>query len=81
MGALLTGLLATKEVNGNLKDDLLASLFRSQLSAVGLTIVLACVATAVIALAIKGVFGLRASPEVESTGLDISEHGEEAYII
>jgi len=81
MGALLTGLLATKEVNGNLKDDLLASLFRSQLAAVGLTIVLACVATAVIALAIKGVLGLRASPEVESTGLDISEHGEEAYII
>ena len=81
MGALLTGLLATKEVNGNLKDDLLASLFRSQLAAVGLTIVLACVATAVIALAIKAVLGLRASPEVESTGLDISEHGEEAYII
>ena len=48
---ILTGLLATKEVNGNLKDDLLASLFRSQLAAVGLTIVLACVATAVIALA------------------------------
>ncbi len=81
MGALLTGLLATKEVNGNLKDDLLASLFRSQLAAVGLTIVLACVATTVIALAIKAVVGLRATPEVESTGLDISEHGEEAYII
>jgi Amt family ammonium transporter len=81
MGAILTGLLATKEVNANLKDDLLASLFRSQLAAVGLTIVLACVATAVIALALKGVIGLRASPEVESTGLDISEHGEEAYII
>ena len=59
MGALLTGLLATKEVNGNLKDDLLASLFRSQLAAVGLTIVLACVATTVIALAIKAVVGLR----------------------
>jgi ammonium transporter, Amt family len=81
MGAILTGLLATKEVNANLKDDLLASLFRSQLAAVGLTIVLACVATAVIGLALKGVMGLRASPEVESTGLDISEHGEEAYII
>jgi Amt family ammonium transporter len=81
MGAILTGLLATKEVNANLKDDLLASLFRSQLVAVVLTIVLACVATAVIALALKGVMGLRASPEVESTGLDISEHGEEAYII
>src|SRR6201988_3517867 len=35
MGALLTGLLATKEVNANLKEDLLASLFRSQLAAVG----------------------------------------------
>jgi Amt family ammonium transporter len=81
LGAILTGLLATKEVNGNLKDDLLATLFRSQLAAVGVTIVLACVASAVIALAIKGVLGLRASPEVESTGLDISEHGEEAYII
>jgi len=81
LGALLTGLLATKEVNANLKDDLLASLFRSQLAAVGLTLVLACVATAVIALALKAVMGLRASPEVESTGLDISEHGEEAYII
>ena len=81
MGALLTGLLATKEVNAYLKDDLLASLFRSQLVAVVLTIVLACVATAVIALALKGVMGLRASPEVESTGLDVSEHGEEAYII
>jgi ammonium transporter, Amt family len=81
MGAILTGLLATKEVNANLKDDLLASLFRSQLMAVVLTIILACVATAVIALALKAVMGLRASPEVESTGLDISEHGEEAYII
>jgi ammonium transporter, Amt family len=48
---------------------------------VGVTIVLSCAATAVIALAIKGVLGLRASPEVESTGLDISEHGEEAYIV
>jgi ammonium transporter, Amt family len=81
MGAILTGILATKEVNANLKDDLLASLFRSQLTAVGFTIVLACVATAVIALVLKMVMGLRASPEVESTGLDISEHGEEAYII
>jgi Amt family ammonium transporter len=81
MGALLTGLLATKEVNANLKDDLLASLFRSQLAAVGLTIVLACVATAVIAFALKTVMGLRPTPEVESVGLDISEHGEEAYII
>jgi Amt family ammonium transporter len=33
-----------------------------------------------IAFVIKLVIGLRASPEIESAGLDISEHGEEAYI-
>ena len=38
------------------------------------------VATAVIALALKGTMGLRPTPEVETTGLDVAEHGEEAYI-
>jgi ammonium transporter, Amt family len=42
--------------------------------------VLATVATAVIAFVVKLVIGLRASPEIETAGLDISEHGEEAYI-
>ena len=80
MGAILTGILATKEVNANLKDELLSSLFVSQLKAVGLTLVLAIVGTIVIAFVVRLVIGLRASPEVESAGLDISEHGEEAYI-
>src|ERR1700750_1169037 len=39
LGALLTGLLATKEVNSNLKDELLASLFKSQVFAVIVTLV------------------------------------------
>jgi Amt family ammonium transporter len=80
LGAILTGILATKEVNANLKDELLASLFVSQLKAVLVTLAVAIVATAVIAFAIRLVMGLRATPEVESAGLDISEHGEEAYI-
>ena len=80
LGAILTGIFATKEVNANLKDELLSSLFMSQLKAVLLTLVLAIVATTVIAFVIKLVIGLRASPDVESAGLDISEHGEEAYI-
>ena len=45
LGALLTGILATKEVNANLKDELLASLFVSQLKAVMVTFVLSIVAT------------------------------------
>jgi ammonium transporter, Amt family len=79
-GALLTGLLATKEANPNLKDEVLSSLFLSQAKAVCVTLVLATVATAVIAFLIKLVIGLRPPPDVETAGLDISEHGEEAYI-
>jgi ammonium transporter, Amt family len=80
LGALLTGILATKAVNANLKDELLSSLFFSQVKAVLLTIVLATVSTFVIGSVLKLIIGLRVSPEVESNGLDLSEHGEEGYI-
>ena len=80
LGALLTGILATKEVNANLKDPLLSSLFFSQVKAVILTIVLATVMSFVIGSVVKLVMGLRAPPEVETSGLDLAEHGEEAYI-
>ncbi len=39
----------------------------------------AFLASLVIFLVIKGVFGLRVSPEEEEQGLDIGEHGQEAY--
>jgi hypothetical protein len=45
-GALGTGLLATKAVNSNLKDDLLAKLFLSQCAEVLVTLILSVVATA-----------------------------------
>ena len=80
LGALLTGILATKEANANLKDALLSSLFFSQVKAVIVTLLLSTVATFVIGFILKLVMGLRASPEVETVGLDLSEHGEEAYI-
>jgi ammonium transporter, Amt family len=79
-GALGTGLLATKTVNSNLKDELLAPLFLSQCAEVIVTLILSTVATAVIALVLRGLIGLRPSPDVETAGLDLSEHGEEAYI-
>jgi len=41
---------------------------------------LATVSTFVIGSILKLVIGLRASPETESNGLDLSEHGEEGYI-
>lgn len=80
LGAILTGLLATKEVNPNLKDQVLGSLLQSQLMAVLVTIILSVVATAIIGFVLKLVIGLRPTPDMETAGLDVSEHGEEAYI-
>jgi Amt family ammonium transporter len=92
MGAILTGLLATSSVNGNLtevntyaKDNGLAErvanggLIFEQLKAIGLTLALSVVGTVIIAYVVKAVVGLRPSPEIETMGLDLSEHGEEGY--
>jgi Amt family ammonium transporter len=49
--------------------------------AILLTLVISIVATVVIALVVKAVVGLRPTAEVEDAGLDISEHGEEGYLI
>jgi Amt family ammonium transporter len=92
LGAIMTGILATKDVNANLvgsyatKNGLAklvteGGLLGAQLKAVAITIVLSVVATAVIAFIVKAVVGLRPTQEVESQGLDICEHGEEGYII
>ena len=80
LGALLTGLLATTKANSNLTDKLLSTLFLSQVEAVIVTLLLSVIASAIIALVLKALLGLRADPEIETAGLDIAEHGEEAYI-
>jgi Amt family ammonium transporter len=81
-GALATGLFATKTINPAGADGLFygnpAQLGIQALS-VGVTIILAAIATLVI-LKLVGVFTkLRATDEEEETGLDLSMHGEEAY--
>jgi ammonium transporter, Amt family len=57
----------------------LATQLLAQLKAVGVTIVWSAAASALVFLLIKFVIGLRAAPEVEEEGLDITEHGERAY--
>ena len=94
LGALLVGFLADGTVNPNLtaangyaKANGLAesvahgTLWIQQLKAIGITLVVSVVATAIIAYVIKGMIGLRPSPEVEIAGLDVSEHGEEGYVL
>jgi Amt family ammonium transporter len=83
LGAFLTGILATSSANPNLdlnlKEIVGHTLWIEQLKAIGLTLCLAVVGTTVLAFLIKAVIGLRVSEEVETIGLDLAEHGEEAY--
>ena len=85
LGAFLTGVLATADVNANLKTNLASivghTLWLEQLKAMALTIVLAVIGTVVIAFVVKAVIGLRPTREEETQGLDIVEHGEEGYIL
>lgn len=78
LGAILTGVFADPKAN-SVVEGLKEGLLMNQLKAVGLTIVWSVVATAVIALVLKAVMGLRPTPEVEETGLDLAEHGEQGY--
>ena len=78
LGAILTGVFADESVNGvvaGLKDGLLME----QIKACVLTIAWSLVATFVITMIVKAVFGLRPSPEDEEIGLDLVDHGEAGY--
>jgi Amt family ammonium transporter len=82
VGAILTGVFATTTVNSAGKDGLIAGnpfqLF-IQLGGVGIAIVFSCLGTYIILKIVDAIWGLRLKPGDELQGLDISEHGEEAY--
>ena len=84
IGAFLTGILARTDVNPHLATNLSGivgrTLWLQQLKAIGITLVLAIVGTLIVGSIVRWAIGLRPSPENESLGLDLAEHGEEAYI-
>jgi Amt family ammonium transporter len=82
-GALLTGVFATKLANPAAADGLLAgnaAQLWTQVIAVASAIGLAVVGTIVIFFVVRALFGVRPEVRDEITGLDLSEHGEEAYL-
>jgi Amt family ammonium transporter len=82
VGALLTGVFAQKALNG-VADGLLFGNPRQlaiQAAAVGAAIVYSGVGSFVLLKLIALVVPLRASDADEVTGLDVTQHGEEAYI-
>jgi Amt family ammonium transporter len=88
IGALVTGIFARNSANGNLSSNLknyvtdsaAQKLVIEQIKAIGLTLALAIIGTLVIAYVLKATMGLRVTQEVESAGLDLTEHGEEGYV-
>jgi len=81
-GALATGLLATTAVNVAGADGLFygnPGQFGIQLITVVVTILYASAITFVLAKLLSGMWGLSVTEQEEEVGLDISEHGEQAY--
>jgi len=88
-GTIATGLFFAKDANPGLKA-LNPGLYESiangshhpvvgQLIGVGIAITLAAVGTTLVLALVKATFGLRVTSDQEMEGLDLSQHGEEAY--
>lgn len=81
-GALLTGIFAEKVINPSGNNGLLfgnPGQFAIQATAVTATTVYTVLATWVVLIIVKKIFGLRVSKKEEEEGLDISLHGEKGY--
>lgn len=74
LGILLLPFLSTAALGGSGGGN-----FMSQLGGTAIVCIWSAIATAIILVLIKAVFGLRVSAEVEAEGLDRALHGESAY--
>ena len=84
IGALATGVFATKTINAAGNDGLLygnPGMLLTQFFAVAAVAIYAAGVTFVLLKLINLVVGIRVSPEEEARGLDSSQHGETAYQI
>jgi Amt family ammonium transporter len=86
LGALLTGLFATKAINAIFGKDVPTGAIDghwgqmlNQFAGVAIAWTISIVGTLVLLFVVDKVIGLRVSPEQEAAGLDLSQHGEEGY--
>ena len=91
LGALLTGLFATRAINSAFGKDAAGNPIATgaldghwgqvlnQAAGVGLAWGISIVGTLVLLIVVDKLIGLRVSPEQEAEGLDITQHGEEGY--
>jgi Amt family ammonium transporter len=79
VGAILTGVFASTAFGGFKEIESIATQVWLQIKGVGFTVIWCGVITAVILGVLKPLMGLRVTEEEEEQGLDLSQHGEEAY--
>ncbi len=85
LGTILAGIFATAKVNANLGADRIkglvgSTLWLEQLKAGVIVLAWSVAATVLIIYLVKAVLGsMRVTTETETLGLDLVEHGEEAY--
>jgi len=92
IGAILTGVFATRAINPIFKDaagnplpvglvDGNAGQILNQLIGVGITIALAVIGSYILLKVVDLLIGVRVSEEEEIRGLDLSQHGEDGYAL
>ena len=85
LGALLTGVFATRAVNPIFKNAPVGLLegngaqLLNQLIGILVAVVMAIVGSLIILKFVDLFIGVRVTPEEELTGLDVTQHGEEGY--
>jgi len=86
LGALLTGLFATRLINPAFGKDVATGAMDghwgqlgNQAAGVGIAWGISIAGTLALLFAVDKVMGLRVSPEAEAAGLDLSQHNEEGY--
>jgi ammonium transporter, Amt family len=79
IGTILVAVFGSKDFLGGLGEYEILPQLRIQAQAALYTIVLSAVATLFILYAIEFTIGLRVNSDEENSGLDLAEHGENAY--
>ncbi len=84
LGAILTGVFATKAASGSAEVFGLiegnVTQLRNQFVGAAAAIIIAVVGTLILLKILDAVMGLRVTQEQELQGLDVNQHGEEGYI-
>ncbi len=81
LGSILTGVFATQAVTGGAQGALYGDWHQLwvQIVATGASIAYSAILTFILFKIVDKAIGIRSTPQEESIGLDISEHGEIAY--